>query len=102
MILVSLVIIVISYTSLITIRDVHEKNKAKINTALVFLLLSTYNHISTFIYIPILFLAIASSLLYRYNRISEKGLMISLDIITYISAGYAISSILMIFGINWK
>lgn len=102
MLLLSVMVIIISYIAFFKISDVYEHNKSKLNAMLIFLLVSTFNHISTYLYIPLLLIATVSSILYKYKFISRKAITISLDLCLYISAGYFVSSIMTILGIGPK
>lgn len=102
MLLLSIAMIIISYVSFISIRDIYEHNKSKLNTMLIFLLVTTFNHISIYFYTPVLLLATVSSILYRNNIISKKAITTSLDLCLSISAGYFVPCVINIFGIGLK
>lgn len=95
-----MIVIIISYISFISIRDVYEHNKSKLNTMLIFLLATLFNHVSTYLYIPLLLIATVSSILYKYKNMSKKAITTSLDLCMYISAGYFVPSMMELFGVN--
>lgn len=102
MLLLSVMVIIISYIAFFRISDVYEHNKSKLNAMLIFLLVSTFNHISIYLYIPLLLIATVSSILYKYKFISKKAITTSLDLCLYISAGYFVSSTMTILGVGLK
>ncbi len=102
MLTLSVIITIISYISFFIRSDIYEHNKSKLNTMLIFSLVSTFNHVSTYLYIPLLLIATISSILYKYKFISKKTITTSLDLCLYISAGYFVPSVMNIFGVGLK